>query len=54
MTKFLKPMNIDDLFKIAVDSEASDLHIIVGMPPVLRIDGQLQPIKGQTKLTKPR
>ncbi|MFA6322545.1 MAG: PilT/PilU family type 4a pilus ATPase [Candidatus Buchananbacteria bacterium] len=44
-------MNIDDLFKIAVDSKASDLHIIVGMPPVLRIDGQLQQIKGQGKLT---
>lgn len=40
-------MKIDDLFKAAVDSKASDLHIIVGMPPVLRIDGKLSPIKGQ-------
>src|SRR3989344_427860 len=44
-------MNIDDLFKIAVEKKASDLHIIVGMPPVLRIDGNLQEIKGQPKLT---
>jgi twitching motility protein PilT len=45
-------MTIDDLFKIAVDNKASDLHIIVGMPPVLRIDGELQPIKGQSNITQ--
>lgn len=44
-------MKIDDLFKIAVDKKSSDLHIIVGMPPVLRIDGELQSIKGEEKLT---
>jgi len=44
-------MTIDDLFKIAVDQKASDLHIISGMAPVLRIDGQLKPVKGQSKLT---
>lgn len=35
-------MKIDDLFKTAVDQKASDLHLIVGMPPVLRIDGELK------------
>jgi len=44
-------MNIDELFKIAVDKKASDLHIITGMPPTLRIDGQLSPIKSAAKLT---
>ncbi|MFA6410124.1 MAG: ATPase, T2SS/T4P/T4SS family, partial [Candidatus Buchananbacteria bacterium] len=44
-------MKIDDLFKIAVDQKASDLHIVCDMPPILRIDGQLQPIKGQSKIT---
>jgi len=44
-------MKLDDLFKIAVDKKASDLHLIVGMPPVLRIDGQLQPIKSEPKIT---
>ncbi|MFA5021757.1 MAG: PilT/PilU family type 4a pilus ATPase [Patescibacteria group bacterium] len=44
-------MKIDDLFKIAVDQKASDLHLVCGMPPVLRIDGQLQPIKSQGKIT---
>lgn len=44
-------MTIDDLFKIAVDEKASDLHIIVGMPPILRVNGNLNPIKGQSKLS---
>ncbi len=30
-----------DLLKMAIQQEASDLHIAVGRPPVLRIDGRL-------------
>lgn len=41
-------MNTDQLFKIAVDSNASDLHIVVGQPPILRRDGQLNPIPGKS------
>ncbi len=37
-------MNIDDLLKIAVEREASDLHLKVGNHPVLRIDGRLNPL----------
>lgn len=44
-------MKIDDLFKIAVEKEASDLHIVVGMLPILRINGHLNPIEGQSKVT---
>ncbi|OGY46641.1 MAG: hypothetical protein A2840_00615 [Candidatus Buchananbacteria bacterium RIFCSPHIGHO2_01_FULL_47_11b] len=44
-------MVIDSLFHTAVESKASDLHLIAEMPPYLRIDGVLQPIKGQPKLT---
>ena len=44
-------MQLDDLFKIAVEKKASDLHLIVGLPPYLRIDGELQPIKNQPKIT---
>jgi len=36
-------MNIDTLFKEAVKKKASDIHIIVGMNPVYRIDGKLIP-----------
>ena len=41
---------IDDIIKIAIERNASDLHITVGLPPVLRIDGQLVPIEGYKKL----
>lgn len=44
-------MKLDDLFQIAVQSNASDLHIIVGLEPVLRIDGNLEPIKNQSKIS---
>jgi twitching motility protein PilT len=37
-------MNVDDLLKIAVERDASDLHLKVGNHPVLRIDGQLHPL----------
>ncbi len=37
----MQNLNIDDLLRIAVERHASDLHITVGRPPVLRIDGEL-------------
>ena len=37
-------MNIDELLKIAVDRQASDLHVRAGAPPMLRIHGDLIPI----------
>ena len=38
-------MQIDELLKLAGDSRASDLHLIVGVPPMFRIDGELSPAK---------
>ena len=37
----LEDVHIDDLLKLTVEKGASDLHIAVGVPPILRIDGQL-------------
>jgi len=37
-------MNIHDLLKIAVEREASDIHLKVGNHPVLRISGRLHPL----------
>lgn len=37
----LDDVHIDDLLKLVVQKNASDLHLCVGVPPVLRIDGQL-------------
>ncbi|MDN5293148.1 MAG: twitching motility protein PilT [Eubacteriales bacterium] len=38
-------MHINDLLKIAVESGASDLHLSVNSPPVLRIHGELVRLK---------
>lgn len=35
-------MKIDVPFKRAVAMGASDLHLRVGLPPILRIDGRLK------------
>jgi twitching motility protein PilT len=37
----MQAVDIHELMKIAVDRRASDLHITVGRPPVLRVKGQL-------------
>lgn len=34
-------IKIDDLFKLAVEKRASDVHIVTDKPPILRIDGEL-------------
>ncbi len=36
--------HIDDLLRATVDKGASDLHIAVGIPPIIRVDGALMPI----------
>lgn len=36
--------NINDLLGVAVSKNASDLHISVGYPPIIRVDGELQEI----------
>lgn len=34
-------MNVKNLFKTAADKKASDLHLLVGQPAIVRIDGNL-------------
>lgn len=38
--------NIIDLLRLAKEKNASDLHLVVGSPPMLRIDGSLEPTNG--------
>lgn len=42
---------IDKVFSTAVEKGASDIHIVEGMPPVIRIDGDLQKIPHEAELT---
>ncbi|MBI4287692.1 MAG: type IV pilus twitching motility protein PilT [Chloroflexi bacterium] len=37
-------MRLDDILRLAVTKRASDVHLSVGSPPILRINGVLQPI----------
>lgn len=43
-------MELPDLLKMAVERKASDLHIKVGSPPVLRIDDKLFPLMEMPRL----
>lgn len=45
-------LNINDILKVSVERRASDLHLKVGSPPVLRIDGRLVPMVEQKRLTQ--
>ncbi|MDP8243152.1 MAG: type IV pilus twitching motility protein PilT [Candidatus Hinthialibacter antarcticus] len=45
-----KRIQMEDLLKIVVERDASDLHLRVGRPPVIRIDGRLEDL-GNEPLT---
>lgn len=45
-----KEMRIETLLEECVKRNASDLHIQVGLPPILRVDGALIPIAGLSVL----
>jgi len=43
-TVSLDEVHIDELLRDMIERGSSDLHICVGVPPVIRVDGQLQPL----------
>lgn len=45
-------LDITQLLNLAVERKASDLHIIVGIPPYLRIEGHLIPVEGEPAVDK--
>lgn len=45
-------MDINDLLRKAHAQEASDLHIKVGSPPILRIYGELTPLTSEKKISQ--
>lgn len=44
-------MNIHQLLELTLAKEASDLHLVVGFPPQLRINSELYPIPGTESIT---
>lgn len=45
-------MNIQQLLDLTISSNASDLHLLVGSKPMLRVGGDLVPIQGSHQLTE--
>ncbi|MEW6683630.1 MAG: type IV pilus twitching motility protein PilT [Nitrospirota bacterium] len=45
-------LNIDELLKAAVAKRGSDLHLKVGSPPTVRVDGHLEPLDPSVRLTQ--
>ncbi len=43
-------VELNDLLKIAVKGNASDIHLKAGLPPMFRIDGSLVPLKDGRRL----
>ncbi len=46
------PSRIDDLLRMAMSFGASDLHLRAGSYPVIRVNGELRPVSGVTRLTQ--
>jgi len=45
-------MEINDLLKAAYEKHASDLHIKVGSPPIIRVHGELIPLDREKRITQ--
>ncbi len=43
-------MNLKEIFQEAANKGASDVHIIVGKPPIFRVNGELKAVKGVPEL----
>ncbi len=42
--KNISDYHIDDVLRIAIEKKASDIHITVGLPPMIRLDGEIMPL----------
>lgn len=44
-------MTIQQLLEATIQRQASDLHLVVGYPPLLRVNGELYPVPGEAEIT---
>lgn len=47
-------MNVQDMLKLTVSQEASDLHLVPGSMPCIRVHGDLVPIEGEAVIDQKR
>ncbi len=45
-------MDINELLKVAISQNASDLHIKVGSPPIMRVTGDLLPMASEERISQ--
>ena len=45
-----KEPNLAEFLFAVIEGEASDLHLTTGLPPMMRVHGELKPLKGYRKL----
>lgn len=45
MAQYLRMKPINDYLEEAAKAKASDVHLVAGQPPMIRVDGELQPIE---------
>lgn len=50
--QFQSPMNLRGLLETMLRNDASDLHLKVGSPPVVRLHGRLAPIEGESPVSR--
>ena len=49
----MENVRIEILLQEVINQRASDLHLQVGLPPILRVDGSLAPIRAHTGSERP-
>jgi len=45
-------MTIFDILQLVIDRNGSDVHVVVGSPPMIRVDGALMPVENTKNLKK--
>ena len=45
-------LELSQIFELAAKKAASDVHLVVGSPPIIRIDGRLHEIKNEAPVTR--
>ena len=46
-------IDLDKILSAAVDRGASDVHLKAGRPPIVRFDGELEPLPGFSRSARP-
>ena len=45
-------MNLEELLKLMMEKDASDIYITAGLPPTFRVEGKTKPISGEQVMSK--